>query len=85
MRLFREDSPIMQTLTLVFDLVVLNVLMIVTSIPIITIGASATALYDAVWRLKNQCGSPFRDYFRAFRSNFKQANLFFIPIISKFL
>ena len=85
MRLFREDSPIMQTLTLVFDLVVLNVLVIVTSIPIITIGASATALYDAVWRLKNQCGNPFRDYFRAFRSNFKQATLLFIPFLCLFL
>ena len=80
MGIFKADSPLMQKLALLFDLMVLNILTVVFSIPIVTIGASTTALYDALWRIKKQKGSPLRDYWRAFRSNFKQATLLFIPV-----
>ena len=80
MGIFKADSPLMQKLALLFDLMVLNILTVILSIPIVTIGASTTALYDAVWRVKKHEGSPLRDYWRAFCSNFKQATLLFIPV-----
>ena len=80
MGIFKADSPLMQKLALLFDLMVLNILTVILSIPIVTIGASTTALYDAVWRVKKQEGRPLRDYWRAFRSNFKPATLLFIPV-----
>ena len=44
-RLFNIDNPVMQFLSKMFDLVVLNLIFILSCIPIITIGASISALY----------------------------------------
>ncbi len=52
----------------------LNVLWIVCSIPIFTIGASTTALYSVMMKqIKKEEGKIVRSYFSAFKSNFKQA------------
>jgi len=81
MRIFHPDSWLMQKLSLLFDIMVLNVLTILCSAPIITMGAAVTALYDSVWRLRHQRGNLLRDYFRAFRSNFGKATLLFLPLL----
>ena len=44
MKLFNLDSPLMQGLTKVADLLWLNILTIICSVPIVTIGASLTAM-----------------------------------------
>ena len=44
-RLFNIDNPVMQFLSKMFDLIVLNLIFILSCIPIITIGASISALY----------------------------------------
>ena len=67
------DSPLMQKLALLFDLMILNILTVLLSLPVITAGAAMTALYDAVWRLKHNSGSLLRDYWRSFCGNLKQA------------
>ena len=83
MRFFNIDSLLMQNLSLPFDLMVLNVLTIVCSLPIITMGASTSALYDSVWKLKQNQGTLIRNYFQAFRKNFIQATfLFFLLLFS---
>ncbi len=52
----------------------LNVLWIVCSIPIFTIGASTTALYSVMMKLiKKEEGKIVQSFFTAFKSNFKQA------------
>jgi len=71
---FKFDSPIMQFLNRFSSLAVLNLLFLCTSIPIITIGASLTALYDVVFRLDTpREGKIAATYFRAFRANFRQS------------
>ena len=72
-KLFDLDSPIMQALTRIANMMILNVLVIVSSLPIITIGAAQTALYYATWKNQNNEGYIWKDYWFAFRSNFKQA------------
>ena len=44
-KFFSLDSPIMVFMSKIADLIFLNILAIVFSIPIITIGASWTAMY----------------------------------------
>lgn len=73
MSIFRLDSPLMRGLTKLADLMLLNILAVVCSIPIITLGASASALYYAVGHLQEDEGTPARDFFHAFRQNFAQA------------
>ena len=58
------------------DIVILNLLTLVCSLPIITAGAAAAALNDACIRLvRMEDGELGRDYFRAFRANFKNGTL----------
>ena len=68
-----HDSKFMQVLSRFSDLVILNILFLLTSIPLFTAGASAGALYTAVFRMLRSKEEPVvRSYFRAFRENFKQ-------------
>lgn len=59
---------------------ILSFLWLLTSLPIFTIGASTTAAYDCAFKIiRARDTSVFKDYFRSFRSNLKQATaLFFI-------
>lgn len=74
--LFSPDSKIMQTLNRLCDLVILNVVYLVTCLPIVTIGAANTALYTVCFRFRDNLDGHFISvYFRAFRENFKQGTL----------
>lgn len=82
-KFFQADSPLMRTLNTMADLMILNLLTLLCSIPIVTIGAAVTALYDALWKLDNDEGRLTRNYFAAFKSNFKKATLLwliFLPL-----
>lgn len=72
-KLFNPDSPIMQGLTKLADMVVLNFICILCCIPIITIGVAVTALYDAMGRMMREEGGIYKAFFKALRDNFKQA------------
>jgi uncharacterized membrane protein YesL len=66
----------MRGLTVVADVMILNFLFIVTSVPVITIGASLTALNFTAMRIgSGECVSVSADYFRSFRRNFRQATV----------
>lgn len=81
--MFRYDSPFMNFCSKISDLVFLNVLAVICSIPIFTIGAASTALYDAIYRLKMDEGHIYSAFFQAFASNFKKATLLwlmFLPV-----
>ena len=72
--LFDPDSGFMQFLTRFSSLVILNFLFLFTSIPIFTIGASLTALYDVVFRMDTEReGKLVSTYFRSLKANFKQS------------
>jgi len=63
------------TLTFLGDIVILNLLFLVCSIPIITIGASATACYAGVCRTlqKQETGLVYKAFFADFRAAFRQS------------
>ena len=55
------------------DLFVLNVYFTVTCLPIVTIGASFTALYTVTNKMvKNEEGAITKEYFKAWKANLKQ-------------
>lgn len=58
------------------DLLLVNLLFVVCSLPIVTIGASATAMYYVLGRIRRQEGTVTKDFFRSFRENFRQATLY---------
>ena len=74
--IFNLDSPIGRAMNTVADIMILSVLWVVCSLPVFTVGAATTALYYASMRSVRQEGSVFKDFFRAFRDNFKKSLMF---------
>ncbi len=73
-KFFGLDSPFFKVMTKVADFIILNILVLVCSIPIVTIGASMTAMYYvALKEVRNEEGYLFRSFFKAFKENFKQS------------
>lgn len=76
---FSPDSKFMQTMSRLADLVVLNLLFLVSCVPLFTIGAASTAMYTVCFQLGTEKESGiFRTYFRSFRENFKQSTILFL-------
>ena len=72
---FDMEHPVMRTLSVIADLIVLNLLTIVCCLPVVTAGASLTALNAAVIKiLRGEESALAKDYFRAFRENFKKGS-----------
>ena len=79
---FSLDSKFMQAMSRVADLIILNVIYLVTCLPVITIGAASTALYTVCFRLGTaREGSLVKGYFRAFRDEFRQATLIWLFLL----
>lgn len=72
----RTDNPVINFLNKMTDLILLNFLFLLTSIPIVTMGASLTAMYAVNLRsIRYGDGYVVRTYFEAFKRNFKQSTL----------
>lgn len=83
MRLLNLDSPVMQALGKLADLFLLNVLFIICSLPVITVGASLTALYTVTLKAaKNEENYITISFFRAFRRNFKISTLAWLLVLT---
>ena len=64
------------------DLFILNLLFTLTSIPIVTMGASFTAMYTVTLKMVRNEDAPIKDsYFKAFKSNFKQATQLWVGLL----
>lgn len=67
------------------DLMLLNLAVLVCSLPVLTIGASAAALFAAVRDLINERGgSILRAYFVHWRREARRATLLFLPFLLPF-
>ncbi|MCO6559290.1 MAG: DUF624 domain-containing protein [Bifidobacterium sp.] len=71
MKWLSPDSGFMRGLSDLTDAIWINILMLVTSIPVITIGAALTAGHDAARRSLIGEGHVTSNYFKAFKANFK--------------
>lgn len=79
---FNMDNPFIQFLARVGDLMCVNALFLICSIPIFTIGASAAALHKVTQDLAcDEEKSLLKTFFMAFRGNFKQATLSWLFVL----
>lgn len=73
---FNQEGPFMAVLYKISDLFLLNILWILFSLPIVSIGASTSALYTVTLKMvRNEESYIFRSFIKAFRQNFKQATI----------
>ena len=76
------DSGFSKFMNRVSDLFLLNILWIVCSIPIITIGASTTALYSVDLNLLSEDeGHITKSFFKAFKEHFKKSIVLCINLV----
>lgn len=77
MKLFDVDGPLMAALNKLADLVFANLLFILFSLPVVTLGASLTALQTVVLALAEDEENLVvrKRFWQAFRRDFKQSTL----------
>ena len=79
---FRYDSPLMQVLSRAADLIWVNLLVLVCSIPVFTAGAALSAMENIIYKiLHNEDVRVTREFFQAFAKNFKQATGIWLIIL----
>lgn len=67
------DSKFMQVVSRITDLIALNIVFLVTCLPVFTVGTAWASLYSVCFRIfRNREGGLLKSYFRGFRDNFKQ-------------
>lgn len=82
MKFLDLDSPLMQVLNKVADLMWLNILTLVCCIPIVTAGASLTAMhYMALKIVRNEECYITRGFFKSFKENFKQGTAIWLLLL----
>ncbi len=80
--IFNIDSPVMRFLSKVADLMILNILTIICCIPVITVGASLTALHYMTLKIvRDEETYIIRGFFKSFRQNFKQATVIWLLLV----
>ena len=83
MRFFSYDSKFGQLFTKLSYGCCLNVLWLVCCLPIVTIGASTTALYYTSFKIAKDEGSYITTmFFRSFKQNFKQATVIWLIMLA---
>jgi uncharacterized membrane protein YesL len=76
------DSPFMQALNRIADMMWLNVLTLICCLPIITIGPALTALhYMALKMVRNEECYITKGYFKAFKDNFKKSLILWMILL----
>ena len=84
--LLNLESPLMQMLTRIGDMILLNVLFLICSLPVITFGASLAALHKMLQEIVYDVdSSTVKGFFRAFRANFKQATVVWLFMLLIFV
>lgn len=73
MKFLGYDSPIMSFLSKMADLLFLNVLTLIFSIPIITIGAATTAAHYTALKIHREEGHVWSCFWKSFKMNLKQS------------
>lgn len=82
MKFLNLDSPLMKALGRMADLMWLNILTVICCIPIVTAGASFTALhYVCLKMVRDEEGYITKDFFKSFKENIKQATVMWLILM----
>ncbi len=80
---FNPDNSIMRFITKIANSVYLNILWLICSLPVVTIGASTTSLFYVTLKMaKNEEGNLTAAFFRSFKENFRQATKIWLILLA---
>ena len=81
--LFRYDGGFAKVFGKIADVVCLSLLWLLSSLPVITMGAGFCALYTTVYKvIRYDRTGLWREYWHSFRQNFKQATISWICLLA---
>ena len=81
-KLFSHDSNIIQSLILMFNLMLLNVLWLLLCVPVITAGAATTAMYYTLYQYVNDGSEAvLKPFFKTFIKDFKQSTVYWLIML----
>lgn len=76
---FAINNPAMLLVARLGDVALLNLYFVICSLPIFTIGASATAMYTVALKMvRKEDEGITKTFFKAFKQNFKQATIIWL-------
>ena len=83
MKIIDPNSPLIQSLGKLSDIIFCNIMFVLFSLPIFTIGASLTALCNCMMKLieDKEDALVARDFWRAFKVNFKQSTALWLLVL----
>lgn len=80
--IFTTDNMAIRILNRIGDILILHFLWLLCSLPIVTIGASTTALYyTAMKAVKYEDGYVARRFFKSFKENFRQSTIIWLIML----
>lgn len=80
--LFNLDNPVMHFLSEVGDMIIANLLFLICSVPIVTIGAGWASLHKITQNIAGQEDQMLlRTFFRTFKENFRQATISWLLLL----
>lgn len=83
MHFFDPDSPLMSGLSRMTDLVLLNLITLAGCLPVLTAGASLTAMYYVLLKMvRGEEGYVAADWLKSFKRNFRQATLIWLVFLA---
>lgn len=77
-QIFHSENAVFRTIHTIGYIWYLHILWLLCSLPVITIGASTSALIYSLLKLRAQEGYATRNFFKSFRENLKQATILFL-------
>jgi len=84
--LFNTEGIIYKAMTAVYQMIILNLLWCITSIPLVTVGASTTALYYVIGKIvRKEEVHEIKDFYKSFRENFKQATCIWMILCAAYV
>ena len=75
MKFFEFDGPVFRFISTLVDLIFLNILIVIFSIPIITIGAAFTAGHFTALKMRRGEGTIVKTFWKSFKVNFVQSTI----------
>lgn len=82
MKKISVDNPFFNWMGTIGDFILLNIVFLLTCIPVVTIGVSLTSLYRVmIKRLQGESAYPVKEYFRMIRKEWKQSTVLWLILL----
>ncbi|WP_455542360.1 YesL family protein [Intestinibacter sp.] len=81
-KIFDYNNSFFSGISKISDTIVLNFIFVICSIPIVTIGASVTALYSVSMKItRDEDVYVVREFFKQFKENFKKSTIIWLILL----